>query len=673
MANANVEKLKDFGLRHGEKLAVAIVGTVCLLLLFMAWTHPVIEMTPEQVEKSAQQASQNIQRRQDEDSILAKLQDQGVVLQNFEQTVDNRKPGTMDPSQFRLQNLMAAREPGAGLLREAPDLIAVTDLQGHPGRGAISVFALDEITGKVIMEKPKTDEPKKKRRKRNNSGMMAGMMGGSGGGGRKKESAQDKQAEKEKADRERRNLAKSFAGNRGFEEMVEGEDPEDVQATDGLVPKEILKGYRWIALTGLLDNNRFRENFAKALKIDLAGAYPNYLRLEMERQEMLSDGEWSDWEPVDREAIQEMVYNIMTEKDPETTPGGVSIIDDEVQLDALVDPLPFLEVGYWVGVQPIELVSKEAIKEAVTKPKEKENTNNNEMMMMGSMPGMMMDSGMMPGAMPGGMDEAMMQSMGSASEFGSMFGGSAGDTIDTNFPKSEAEKLMVRAVDFMVQPDAIYRYRVRLVAANPNYNSTTVMPGVDIGSRELTGPWSDPTDAIHVPADVATYIVDSAPDAANVNRNDLVQFQMVKWEPSTGLTIVRRLNSAPGQVIGEKIASQVPDLLNKKQKRLEVDFTSHRVLVDASGGERTITNLRLKVPQPRFDAPAQALILRTDGTLVLRDQAGDANDGEMEEMDAIYKQELEDSKEDKEKNSSTMMGMMGSMPGMMGGGSGRSR
>jgi hypothetical protein len=658
MANANVEKLKDLGLRHGEKVAVALVSVVCLLLLFMAWTHPVIDMTPEQVEKSAQQANQNIQRRQDEDQILAKIQDQGVVLQNFEQTVDARKPGSMDPSQFRLPNLMAAREPGAGLLREEPGLIAVADLSGHAGRGAINVFALDEVTGEIIMEKPKTDKPKKKRRK--GSSGSSGMMGG----GAKEKSEREKQEDKAKAERQQnRNLAAISGGlaDRGFDEE---DNPEDTESTSGLVEKEILQGYRWVALTGVLDNNRFRENFAKALKVDLAGAYPNYLRKELERQELLPNGEWSDWEPVDSQKNFDMVYKILTEEDPETTPKGLPLTPDNVRLDALVDTLPFLQVGYWVGVQPAELVSEEAIKELTTKPKEPEPVNG----MMGMMDPNMMGAGMMDPAMmeppmmdPGMMDPSMM--MGPASEFGSMFGGPAGDTIDTNFPKSEAEKLMVRAVDFTVQPDAIYRYRLRLVVANPNYDSTTVMPGVDVASKELAGPWSEPTESVHVPPDVATYVADFSPDAANVLRNDVVKFEVVKWQPETGLTITRALTSAPGQIIGEKIASAVPDIINKKVKSQSVDFTSHRLLVDTSGGKRPISNLRLRNSRPDFDAPARALILRTDGTLVLRDEAVDANDGAMEEMKAIYKQEQDDAKEDKDKNSS-MMGMGMEMMGM---------
>lgn len=666
MANAQVEKLKEMGLKHGEKAVVTIVGVICLVLFYAAWTHPVIEMTPEEVQTAAQQASTHINEHQDEDKILATIQDQGIKLQGFEEIVDNRKPGNMDPTEFRLPTLMAAREPGAGLLREAPSLIAVADLRGHPGRGAINVFAIDETTGQIIMEKPKKDEPRKKGRRRRRGGsssMGSGMaMGGSGGGGGKEKSEIEKQEEKAKQEAERKRTLGQFApggGNRDVADVVE-ENPEEQQSTEGLVPKEILKGYRWIALTGVLDNNRFRENFAKALKIDLAGAYPNYLRLELQRQERLSDGEWSEWQEVDRQEIQKEVFDVITEEDEEATKKGVPLVEDKHKLDALVDPLPFLQVGYWSGVQPLELVNPEAIKELLTKPKEEETNQNDMMMNSGMMGSGMMDAGMMPGAAE--MPPMMPGMMGSGSEFGSMFGGPTGSEIDTNFPKSDADKLMVRLIDFLVEPDATYRYRVRTVVANPNFNSSSVMPGVDIDSRELAGPWSDPTDPIHVPPDVATYVVDFAPSAADLLRDDLVQFQIVRWEPENGLTIVRRLSSAPGEVIGEKIDSEVPDLKNKKRIRQNVDFTSHRLLVDASGGSRPISNLRLGLRRPQFDAPAQALILRADGSLVLRDQAGDANDGEMEEMKAIYEQELEDAKEDKEKDSSTMMGsgMMGS-------------
>lgn len=634
MANANVEKLKDLGLRHGEKAAVAVFGAVCLLLLFLAWTYPVIEMTPDEVEKAAQQANQNIQRRQDEDQILAKLQGQGVVLQNFEQVVDARQPGSMDPSQFRLPNLMAAREPGAGLLREEPDLIAVASLDAHAGRGAINVIALDEITGRPIWEKPKTDEEEKDHDR-------------SSGG--KEKSEIDKQKEREKKARAQAEALAAITGDvrsRGLEE--EG-SPEDTASTAGLVPKEILKGYRWVALTGTLDNTRFRENFAKALKVDLAGAYPNYLRMELERQELLSNGEWSDWEPVDRQKSIDMVYKIMTVEDAETTPKGLPLTDPSVRLDALVDPLPFLEVGSWYGVHPGELVSKEAIKELMTEPKE-EDESTGDMMGMGDMG---MEGGMMSeGAMEMEMGEMMM---GPASEFGTMFGGPAGDTIDTNFPKSEAEKLMVRALDFTVRPDAIYRYRMRLVVANPNHNSSSVMPGVDVASEDLVGPWSEPTGSVQVPADVAAYVVDYAPDSANPNRNDVVRFEMVRWVPETGLTITRTQSSAPGQVVGEKMSSQVPDIINKKLKSQNVDFTSHRVLLDTAGGKRPISNLGLGSSHPEFDAPALALVLRTDGTLVLRDQAVDTRKGgDMEEMKDIYKKEQEDAKEDKDKDSSVM-------------------
>ena len=45
-----------------------------------------------------------------------------------------------------------------------------------------------------------------------------------------------------------------------------------------------------------------------------------------------------------------------------------------------------------------------------------------------------------------------------------------------NFWKSEEKKVMVRALDFTVEPNTTYRYRVRIVVANPNYNRDDVSP-----------------------------------------------------------------------------------------------------------------------------------------------------------------------------------------------------
>lgn len=271
-------------------------------------------------------------------------------------------------------------------------------------------------------------------------------------------------------------------------------------------------------------------------------------------------------------------------------------------------------------------------------------------------PGGMSGPGMAGGA--GGMGS------GSMSSFGSMFGGGTGIAgLSGDYPKSESDKVMVRCLDFTVEPDVTYRYRLRIVVGNPNHDSESVEPGVDTASTELFGPWSDATPAVTVPADVSTYVADFAPAAVNQKRDDLVQFVVVRWDPETGVTVARkRAMAAPGQIIGEPTSALVPDLKEHKQKSAQVDFTSRRLLVDTSGGPRAIDSLKVGLSQ--FDAPAQALMLRADGTLVLRDEAVDTTDGEMQELISIYDQTLEDNKPEKERNTSMMGG------GMMSGGAG---
>ena len=64
MANANaiVEKLKELGLRHGEKAGVAIASMAFFVCVGMAANKKTIDTTPEQIKKAAQQSESNLNR-----------------------------------------------------------------------------------------------------------------------------------------------------------------------------------------------------------------------------------------------------------------------------------------------------------------------------------------------------------------------------------------------------------------------------------------------------------------------------------------------------------------------------------------------------------------------------------------------------------------------------------
>ena len=142
MANPTVEKLKALGLRHGEKAVVGLAVAACVLLLVMAFTEEVINLTPEQVKKSADTASANLSRPQDPAVILQKLQDQFLKKPEFEAMVDDQAKTLLVADNYKPDTLWVTNEPTGGLIRDMPELFAVTALYAYPGRGGVLMFEL---------------------------------------------------------------------------------------------------------------------------------------------------------------------------------------------------------------------------------------------------------------------------------------------------------------------------------------------------------------------------------------------------------------------------------------------------------------------------------------------------------------------------------------------------
>ncbi len=193
-------------------------------------------------------------------------------------------------------------------------------------------------------------------------------MGGMGGMGKKKKATKSRaDIEREaKAEQERlaRQLAAKLAGGDAPAEETKKDEGSEDQGPPG---KEIVKGYRWVAITGTLDHEKMRANYREALK-NPAVAHPNYLRLDLQRQTLQTDGTWTEWQNVDAEANLRVLDNL-PEEDEELTP-------ESVRPKNLVNPLPFLKAGLWEKVHIASLVPKE--KKEIPK----------------SQPGMMMGGGM---------------------------------------------------------------------------------------------------------------------------------------------------------------------------------------------------------------------------------------------------------------------------------------
>ena len=373
---------------------------------------------------------------------------------------------------------------------------------------------------------------------------------------------------------------------------------------------------------------------------------------------------------------------------------NVPELDDELAPDSvlpenLVDRLPFLKYGLWEKVHIASLVPKEKVKA----PEEKNlPVGMGGMMggmggMRGGMGGMMGGMGGMRGGMGGMMggmgaqQGAMMANMmkgqgsrmmggmerGGMGGMAGMMGGMGGSTEAVgNFWKSEEKKVMIRGLDFTVEPDETYQYRVAVVVWNPNLNREDVSPGTDNKSKVLIGPWSKETEAVTMPPDVMPYAIGTLP---NVNSEAQVRFQVVRFHPNDGVTVPRSFEASIGELIGERRTHPVPVSDGSGKKTVPIDFTTHQIVLDVSGGG--FQQLPNGFVGPPIARPALAALLRPDGTIAVHYQSDDEVNEVRKDIQSTYDHEIASSTKERKSSQGLgyqgMMGGRGGMGGMMGG------
>ena len=622
MANASVEKLKALGIRHGEKAVVGLTATAFVVLTALAVIHPTLDMKPEELSTAATNADANLKKKQETKDVLAKLEADGLKEPNFEKVVQGQFANALKPDIYKARLDWVTPEPGAGLIRDQPELIAPTELAAFPGRGGVLMYSLDDKGERII--DTGADAKKKSRKGRGRGpGGMAGYPGMAGGAPR-----EEKPEEKKRREAEEEKRQKAFVGK--GEDKEKSKEEATAEAPQG-THKEETKGKRWVVITGVIDNEQLKKNYLLALK-NPAIAYPNYKKLNVERRSLQSDGSWTEWAAPDENKNYEVLDNV-PEVDAEYVPEPQRPL-------ALVDPLPFLKAGYWTGVHIARLVPPDVLK-----------TNQGP-------------SGP-PGNYGGGMENEAMGGRGPGGKMGRSYGpgqaggmpmegpgagGMGGGAEEANFTKVEANAVMLRSLDFTVEPNSTYQFRVRIVVVNPNVDHTDVNPGVDTESKELLGPWSESTDPVTIPADIAAYA--QAPEPTP-RRDDLVNFQVIKWDPGTGQTVVKNDIAGPGELVGEYGSVQVPNADGEGAKSTPLDFNSRGVVLDTLGGRQRLPDIG--VERNPFEVPAVAMVVEPDGSVVIRSQAIDKSDDVRDDMFENYQQAVKDSVKPREPGGGSRM------------------
>jgi hypothetical protein len=151
----------------------------------------------------------------------------------------------------------------------------------------------------------------------------------------------------------------------------------------------------------------------------------------------------------------------------------------------------------------------------------------------------------------------------------------------SGFSDTGAEVQLFRYLDFDVEPGECYRYRVKLIVDNPNFEEAFVsQPTVAEGKFRET-PWSAPTPPVVVDRDVEYGLVKIKSDKGRV---DGAELEVVQFDSSLGSYIMSSFPVYFGAFVGkDKQKTMHLDFLTPTFKEEPVNFTSKDILLDSTG------------------------------------------------------------------------------------------
>jgi hypothetical protein len=214
---------------------------------------------------------------------------------------------------------------------------------------------------------------------------------------------------------------------------------------------------------------------------------------------------------------------------------------------------------------------------------------------------------------------------------------------------------LVRFIDTTVEPGYKYQYRIKIKMRNPNYHKHN-LAYPDVGAAEdIVAPDWTMTPTVVVPNETEWFAMDDKPD------KDKMMVQIHRWIDSTLLnpedqntlkpigdwTIWEKAPAHRGEYIGRYDKAELPEWKIDKEgfelavntkansRYIAVDFSARprpnsdedpALLLDYSGNRATpVYPGSKKIVE---DVPVEALVLTSDGRLVVRGQQDDFNNTE---------------------------------------------
>ncbi len=594
------DNLKRFLLKHGEKFVLGFVGLFVLMALagtqWAGYKKPPLELVqnlqqadviiegatwPE--EEQAKYPILNVQ--EDVDQMLAEMSDRPYVF-----------------STHYISSVFGADEP-----RREPELLTVMDLIASSGRTVLAqktemanpvsgdpLLADAAIDDPVAMDNEADNIPDDLRARPTGGSLLGSGEMGSGPGGN------------------------PYGRAGGYEEQyMVSYDPSAMVLDSGMggmgegmgmgLPSNV-KGtpVRYISVRGVFDLRKQVQNYAKALGVPEteAGRLVQFLDFHLERQVANSpQGPWGEWEPVDI-AVAIDYANQAADYDPDVVSVGVR---DTV----ITMPLPARLMGVWRNMANHPAVKNFELSEAEI---EAEMVFNRQILEQARDQNKALKQRRTPGGFNNlQLDMANIQqdylSQTDARQvtraFDDEFKGTPAEVRKKLIDKIKAQVsavgnlVLFRYIDFDLQPEKSYRYRVSLVLQNPNYEQPVervVHPSVVEGETRET-PVSKPSNVASVEPDYAYFVSRVNPPRGIASKQ--ADLQVFQWYDKTGTMIKGNLTLEPGDFISGTAKTHVLDPAALKFEEEEAPLSTSDLLVDALVLGKLDTRLHsdLKLPK----------------------------------------------------------------------------
>lgn len=561
-------KFKDFLLDHVEKLVFGgAILTVLLVLSSSQWTR--YEKTPQQIQDKVKTARNAIQA-----SVWPQEKRAQFALRDF----------AGDAQRVRGPLAVAAYEYSTNMwwplyrkqeLAKEPEMLAVIDLRADAGRIAMAVNLQQPLNPALATTNQPAAAPAPA--VNDNFAPVRGVPGGKGGTG--------------------------MTGEVAANPYPFGAPPAGPMAAEAYVGSEGMggpgssvepRGERFISVRGVWPLWQQMEKFQRALNLQTTNDARNFLEIVdfvLERQEAVAgDDPWAGpWDVVDIQRAKDVL--------DEAEDYDIDVLDPQILDPVITMPLPARVVGIWgkyathpriekFTLPPAELEREMKLQEKLMEQYEKYRLQSQ------------------PKAR-GGFASRTLQVRTMANDmYGSEYAGDFDQTMKSVMDRDPTLRmqlpdlksrltavgrlLLFRYMDFDVRPGYAYRYRVKLMLNNPNYNrpvDQVLEPSVAEGEFRET-PWSNASNPAVVQESVDYFLVDVERDPALESRPNasrpLAKFDFFEWDAGVGTMIRDTIElKSIGQFISETKKSLRLDVVTPSFKDTEVAFRSDDVLLDA--------------------------------------------------------------------------------------------